>query len=241
MDRVLPDTSTERLGLRIDDYVKWIRLQLGGTVLKLECEEQLPEIVEMAFNELRNYITDIDLMTLPFHPMIDLTGKNVGTVHYIMRGTSNSMGLNQMQDAMYLYINQTNWALQSDYVQRIANAMLIQQNKSMISTDLDFNYDKRKNRLYIYAQAQRPTTVTLAYSRELEKVEDIFEPFWQNILRRLALGLTKEILGRIRSRYRSSSATYELDGDVLLSEAQSELADIRNFLDTNADILFPMD
>lgn len=241
MDRISKESKKTREGLKIDDYVNWIRLQLGGTVVTLECEEQLPEIVEMAFQELRNYITDIDTLTLPFNRVIDLSSYNVATVHYVMRGSNNSTSLQQLQDSMYLYINQSNWALQSDYADRIANAMLIAQNKSMISTDLDFYYDKLYSKLYIHAQQLRPTTITIAYTREYEKVEDIFEPFWQEKLRRLALGLTKEILGRIRSKYTPTNATYQLDGATLLNEAQAELSEIRQWLDSNSDMLFPLD
>lgn len=241
MDREMNNTPSHRTGLKIDDYVKYIRLQLGGTVVKLECDDALPEIVEMAFNEMRNCVTDIDTLTLPYSSCIDVSKYNIGVVHYVMRGTAASMGLSQLQDAMYLYVNQSNWALQSDYAERIANAMLIQQNKSMISTDLDFNYDKRENKLYVFCHQMRPQTITIAYSRELECVEDIYEPFWQDKLRRLALAMTKEVLGRIRSKFTPSNATYQLDGNTLLSEAQSELANIRAFLDANSDILFPMD
>lgn len=241
MDRQINNTPTHRTGLKIDDYVKYIRLQLGGTILKLECDESIPDIVEMAFNELRNYVTDIDTITVPYSSCIDVSKYDMAVVHYIMRGTASSMGLSQLQDAMYLYVNQSNWALQSDYAERIANAMLIQQNKSMISTDLDFDYDKRENKLYVYCHQMRPQTITIAYSRELHSVEDIYEPFWQDKLKKLALAMTKEVLGRIRSKFTPSNATYTLDGNTLLSEAQSELADIREFLDTNSDVLFPMD
>ncbi len=241
MDRNEKSTSTPRKGLKIDDYVRWIRLQLGGTVLKLECDESIPEIVEMAFNELRNAITDIETLTLPFSTVIDLSGYGVANVHYIMRGASNAAGLTQLQDAMYLYINQSNWALQSNYAERVANAMLIQQNKAMLSTDLDFTFDKLHNKLYIHAQQLRPKSITIAYTRELNSVEDIYEPFWQEKLRKLALALTKEVLGRIRSKYTANSSAYQLDGDTLLAEAQSELSDIRTFLDNNSDVLFPLD
>lgn len=241
MDRNIESPSTPRKGLKIDDYVRWIRLQLGGTVLKLECDESIPEIVEMAFNEIRNAITDIETLTLPFSTVIDLSGYNVANVHYIMRGTSNSAGLTQLQDAMYLYINQSNWALQSNYAERVANAMLIQQNKAMLSTDLDFTFDKLNNKLYIHAQQLRPKSITIAYTREFASVEDIYEPFWQEKLRKLALALTKEVLGRIRSKYTANSSSYQLDGNTLLAEAQSELSDIRAFLDANSDVLFPID
>ena len=53
--------------------------------------------------------------------------------------------------------------------------------------------------------------------------------------------MTKEVLGRIRSKYTSNSSTFTLDGPTLLQEAQSELQDIRNYLDSNSDILFAMD
>lgn len=241
MNRSEKTVTTQRTGLKIDDYVKYIKLQLGGTVLKLECEEQIPDIVEMAFNEIRNAITDVDFMSLPYSSTINLAGKDVAMIHYIMRGVSNAAGITQLQDAMYLYVNQSNWSLQSGYVDRVANAMLIQQNKNMISTDLDFVYDKRNNLLYIYAQNPAPSTITLAYSRELHYVEDIYEPFWQDKLRRLSLAMTKEVLGRIRSKYTSNSSTFTLDGPTLLAEAQSELQDIRNYLDSNSDILFAMD
>lgn len=241
MNRNIGNAPAPRTGLEIDDYVKWIRLQLGGTVLKLECDSELPEIVEMAFLEIRNAITDIDILTLPFSTVIDVSQYNIASIHYVMRGTSNSMGLTQLQDAMYLYINQSNWALQSDYADRVANAMLIQQNKNMLSTDLDFMYDKRQGKLYIHTQQLKPRTITIAYTRELKSVKDIYEPFWQEKLRRLALALTKEILGRIRSKYTANTSTYQLDGNTLLSEAQAELSDIRAFLDANSDVLFPMD
>lgn len=241
MDRDIPKSSTPRKGLSIDEYVKWIRLQLGGTVLKLECDESIPEIVEMSFNELKNFITDIDTLTLPFSTVIDLSSYNVASVHYIMRGASNSAGLTQLQDSMYLYINQSNWALQSNYAERVANAMLIQQNKALLSTDLDFQFDKLNNTLYVFCQQLQPRSITIAYTKEFKSVEDIFEPFWQEKLRRLALAHTKEILGRIRSKYTSNTSSYQLDGETLLSEAQAELSDIRQFLDSNSDMLFPMD
>lgn len=241
MDRTIDDKTNQRQGLKIDDYVNWIKLQLGGTVLKLECEDQIPEIVEIAFQELRNAITDVETLTLPFQNVIDVSKYKIANIHYVMRGTANANGLAQLQDSMYLYINQSNWATQKSYTDRVANAMLISQNKSMLSTDLDFMFDKRNNKLYVYAQNMKPGFMTIAYSPEYEKVEDIYEPFWQEKLRRLALALTKEVLGRIRSKYHLNSATYELDGDKLLAEAQSELSDIRNFLDSNSDLLFPMD
>lgn len=51
----------------------------------------------------------------------------------------------------------------------------------------------------------------------------------------------KESLGRARSKYELADAPYTLDGDQLLSEAQSELAEIRQFLNDNNEMFFPID
>ena len=48
--------------------------------------------------------------------------------------------------------------------------------------------------------------------------------------------MCKVVLGRIRSKYKSSSSKFELDGDQLLSEGNSEIQSIRQFLDDNKDI-----
>ena len=58
---------------------------------------------------------------------------------------------------------------------------------------------------------------------------------------RLGMAYVKQTLGRIRSKYRMTAAPYELDGDTLLNEAQSELSEIREFLRSNDNLIFPID
>ena len=79
------------------------------------------------------------------------------------------------------------------------------------------------------------------YTPEYESVEEITEPFWQNLLMRLSLARAKEMLARVRGKYTLNSATYNLDADQLMSEAQAELSEIRQYLNSNADILLPID
>lgn len=221
-----------------DDYLQYILRTLGAPTVKIEVEDQIPEFIEDAFLEVKNYITDVETMTLPYSEVIDLSGKKVANVVGIMRG-HNSTGPGGFQDVMYIYSRQsaTNTYTLTDY----ARALMAGQNKSALSTDLDFHYDKREQKLYLYAQQALPTTITLIYTPDYESVEDIIEPFWQDYIRRLALAMTKQALGRVRSKYDLSSSTYKLDGDRLLSEAESELTSIREFLRGNSDMLFPID
>ena len=61
------------------------------------------------------------------------------------------------------------------------------------------------------------------------------------MLLRLALALSKEALGRIRGKYKLNNALYDLDAEQLLSEGREELAAIREYLQTNSDLVYPID
>ena len=229
-------------GLTLDQYVDYIKLNLGFPIVWLENEKFLPDIVNMAFQELKTYISDTETMTLPYQPVIDLEGKHVNSIAYIMRGHPN-ISVAGLQDMMYIYTSRNrssgynNSFTLSDY----ARGLLVQQNKAALSTDLDFMYDKRNEKLYVYAQQILPNTITLVYTYDYQDVSELYEPHWQNYLKRLALAMTKETLGRIRGKYTLNSATYNLDADQLLSEAQTELAEIRGYLNSNKDLILPMD
>ena len=229
-------------GLTMEQYVKYLKLQLGAPITWLENEEFLPDVVDMAFQELKSYITDVETMTVPYRNVIDLTGKKVASVAYVMRGQPN-ISVSGLQDMMYIYTsrNRTSGVTNSFTLSDYARALLVQQNKNALSTDLDFMYDKKEEKLYVYEQKVESSTLTLAYIPEYESVEDIYEPYWQNLLKRLALAMAKEMLGRIRGKYTLNSATYNLDADQLHSEAQAELTEIRTFLNSNKDLLLPMD
>lgn len=223
----------------MDSYINDIKLMLGAPIVSIEVDEYLPQIVEMAFNELKHYITDVRFMTIPYSTnSIDLKGMGVSNVVYIMRA-KNTTGPGGFQDVMYIYSRQS--ALNTYTLTDYARALLAQQNKNALATDLDFNYDKINERLYVYAQQALPTYITIAYTPEYRNVEDIIEPFWQDLLRRLATAMTKEVLGRVRGKYTLNSATYNLDADKLLAESQQELTEIRQYLNSNSDILLPID
>lgn len=228
-----------RVGLARDDYIKYILLQLGSSVLEIEASEDVGNVVDIAFTELKGYITDAETITIPYSNVIDVSDLNVNNIIYIMRDR-NATSPGGLQDIMYIYSRLGSLGSKytmSDY----ARSMLVQANKSAISTDLDFNFDKRNDKLYVYAQQPYPNNITLVYTREYTNVSEIIEPYWQNLLKRLSLALMKEVLGRIRGKYTLNSATYSLDADKLLAEAQAELTEIRTYLNNNSDMLLPID
>ena len=93
-------------GLSMTDYVNYVKLQLGSPIVIVEVEEMIPEIIRMSFNELRNYITDVETMTIPYQNKISLEGKGISNIIYVMRG-KNTAGPAGFQDIMYIYSRQS--------------------------------------------------------------------------------------------------------------------------------------
>lgn len=223
-------------------YTDYVMKNLGNQILKIELsEEQVEEVVDMALGELTHYMNDTKSITVPYASVID-TSKwplKVSVVNYVMRGQSaiNYLPMDQLSTA-YIYgvTSGTNISLDS-----IASVMMAQQNINALSTDLDFRFEKDEQKLYVTCNAVKPTSITVDYMPEYSNVDDIKEPYWQNYLKRFSLAMTKVILGRIRSKYSLNSSQYTLDGDTMLSEGNSELAEIRTTLQNNTDSLFIID
>lgn len=223
-----------------EQYVNDVLFQLGYPIVEIEIKDYIPKIVDMAFREIKHYISDTKTETIAYSEKMHLDHEKypIDSIVYVMRAQSQ-MTTADLQDIMYLMTASS--SLQTSTLTNYSVALLTQQCKNTIATDLDFHWDKENRDLYVYANYPKPVRITIVYIPEYEVIEDIKEPFWENLLKRLALALSKQMLGRIRSKYKSNSATYELDGDTLLSEAQSELAEIRQFLDENNDLLLPID
>lgn len=231
-DLVKPRTYP-RMGKRMKKIVTYIESQLGTQVLELELRpEDIRLIVDQAFEELVHYMTDTYTVTVPYANCIDLKKYNVDSVESVLRAQDSILtGIPFAMPAMDLY-NITGMYNIDQYT----NAMLIKRNLNTLATDMAFHWDKPNRKLYVYANPNQPALVTINFKPEYYSVEDIREQHWDTQLRKLALGMTKIILGRIRSKYTSNSAKFQLDGPTLLSEGNSEVQAVRQYLDDNKDI-----
>lgn len=232
----------------LDKYAEDILMLLGSSVVNVELDkDRIRSLVQYAFEEVRPYITDTETLTIPFQTKIHIENYedpinhrkiNIGNVVYIMRSSSPNMTFDY-QDILYLMNRRNQMTTVSS--QDFARALTINQIKNTISTDLDFYWDAKFNDLYINANYPIPVNVTIVYTPKYSNIEDIESEFWQDKIRRLALAYTKQVLGRIRNKYRLTGAQYELDGDQLLNEAAQEISEIRSYLDENSDMLLPID
>lgn len=230
--------------MTLAEYVDEIIFTLGGTVLNLEIEKDIPRCVNKAFREVKQYVTTPAYMTVPFGGMnngigctIDLKDKNVYSVVNVMRpDTYNSLSMNTLDvfGLNSIYNAVTN-------AQAYGNRMLLLQQLNTISTDLDFVWDAHRKQLSVTMSPPFVNAITIQYIPDYKDVEEITEVFWQDIILKLATAYAKQVLGRIRSKYTLNSSQYNLDGETLLNEANTEIQEIQTFLRTNVDLVFPID
>ena len=222
-----------RMGKKLKKIVLYIESQLGGQVLELELKpEDIKLIVEQAFEEIVHYMTDTYTVTVPYAQCIDLSKYNIDNVESVMRGSDSILsGIPYMIPAMQ-YSTITGMYDISTYT----NALQVKRNLNTLATDMDFVWDKPNRKLSLTANPNIPSVVTINFKPEYLSVEDIRESHWETQLRKLALGMTKIILGRIRSKYTSNSAKFQLDGNTLLAEGNAEVQAVRQFLDENKDV-----
>lgn len=227
-----------------EEYIDDIKSSLGSPVVEIELDDSvIGKLVDKAFREVKRYITETRFVTIPYSTLgIDVSKYNINTVVQIFR-TANPAGHNNLTDIFSFGVTGQSGStssaniLMTDYLYRTQMSQL----KSTITTDLDFTYDKEDKKLYINTYYPRPTKVTLVYIPEFKDVSEIQEQYWVNFILRLSLALTKESLGRVRSKYELSSSLYKLDGNQLIAEGIAERDAVRQELDENSDIAYPID
>lgn len=230
--------------MTLAEYVEEINFSLGGSVLDIEIEKDLDKCVNRAFREVKRYITTPAYMTVPFGvstngvgATIDLSDKNVYSVVNVMRPNSyNSLSMNTLD---VFGLNQTYSAVTD--VNSYINRMLRLQELNTISTDLDFIWDAHNKKLSVTMNPPFTNAITIQYIPDYKDVEEITEIFWVDIILKLATAYAKQVIGRIRGKYTLNSSQYSLDGEQLLSEANTEIQEIQTYLRSNVDLVFPID
>ncbi len=229
-----PPREYPRMKKRTKAIVKYIERQLGGQVLDLELTpNDIKDIIDDSFMEVKHYIEDIYTVTVPFSDCIDLSKYNVHSVESVMRAQDSlTTGQPFPIPAMTLVSNITGSYNLDGYV----NALLTKRNLNIISTDMEFHWDGPNKKLYVVANPSKPSQVTIKFKPEYYSVEDIHEDYWDTQIRKLALGQCKIAIGRIRSKYTSNSAKFQLDGNTLLQEGTQEVQEVRQRLDANRNL-----
>lgn len=234
--------------MTLAEYTDEIMFSLGGlgdNSVEIEIGESgIVRCINRAFREVKQYVTTPAYMTLPFGARangigctINLKDKNVYSVINVMRPDSyNSLSMNTLD---VFGLNLTYSAITN--MEAYADRMLRLQQLNTISTDLDFIWDAHTKELSVTMNPPFTNAITIQYIPDYKDVEEITEVFWMDIILRLATAYAKQAIGRIRSKYTLNSSAYSLDGETMLQEANTEIQELRTFLTTNDDLVFPID
>lgn len=241
----------------LQDVRDEIKLKLTGDLLEFELEDEtIDKVIASAIRELQRYITTTRLITIPFKQCIDLSnpddtnGEELNINYVVMIYRTDELGGNTTSSSSYDPMQVAQWQMLSgmgnlkyfqDAVYNYSAWTTLQQIRNTTSTDLAFKFDKVTKKLYINTSTGTPDYITIEYIPVIKDVEEIQSEYWEDILVRLSLALTKVTIGRIRSRYTQSNALWQGDGETILQEGQEELKELREALVNNAELYFPID
>lgn len=236
----------------INSYVEEVKTKLTGDLLDLEIEDStIMKLINSAFREVQRYIDTTVLATIPYQPCIDLTDKKVSSVSRVYRARGYLMDNSGNTDGTYpadpMYVTQ--WQMMSgngmynmnDWVYNYAAWNTALQIRNSVSTDLLFRFDKHTNKLYINVGYDKPELITIEYVPRYNDVSEIVSDYWIDIIIQMSLALAKVTLGRIRSRYTQTNALWTMDGDIMLNEGNAELQALREKLQANTQLVYPID
>ena len=238
--------------MTIVDIIEEIKLELTGGVLELEIEDVTIEmVIKKALRELQRYWDETSFLTIPYEQCIDLEKYQLDSCSivkvYRTTGMGNSTDASNAltMDPLYaqqfmMFSNAGNMYNIQDYVMNYAAWNTLNQTRNTMSTDMAFREDKHNKKLYVN-DITAPKAITIEFIPKLDSVESIQSDYWQDILVKMCVGLTKITLGRIRTRFSQSNALWAQDGEKLLEEGNTELKDLREILRTNANLVYPID
>jgi hypothetical protein len=238
--------------MELQAYRDELTLRLTGLVLESELSDTaLDGCINSAFRQIQRYIDSTKIVTIPYKPCIDLSDYKVSAVARIYRAEGYMLNDNGIEggsigDPMYL----ASWQMMSGtgggfaqlntWSQNYAAYNTALQIRNTMSTDLAFRYDKDSNKLYINCPFDNPDQVTVEYIPRFDNVNQITSDFWIDMLMKLSLAICKQVIGRIRKKYRQTNSLLELDVDIL-QEGIEEEKSITEALSTASQLVYPID
>lgn len=239
--------------MKMSAYVDEIKLALTGGVLELEVDDAtLQKIVNSALREVQRYICSTKLITIPYKKCIDLTPYKVNAVTKVMRaqGTgitgdvegNNNISSDPVQLSMYQFTNGLgNMYNFNNYLSNFSSWSTVQQLENTFSTDLAYYFEDAEKKLYINTTMDIGSNITIEYVPRYDSVEEVTSDFWIDVIMRVSKALAKIYVGRIRSRFTQSNALWTQDGETLLNEGNTELTELRTYLQDNTQLIYCYD
>lgn len=226
--------------MKMEEIVDQVSFMLGLPANDNVEGIQIERAVLIAFRELKRYMKTPVEKTVPFSTRIDLAKVGIVTknVLYVQASVPrigltmssiDSANVFQVAAAVNTYSAIGNTSNLN--IDPIMTEMAMAQVRNTLGTDFQWKYDPDNNVVYCAHRDPRPSTVTIRYVPDYQDVSEIKSQAWIDYLLRLSEANAKKALGRSRSKYTISGSNVQLDGEVLLTEANAELEAIRQELE----------
>ena len=232
--------------MTMEEIVDQVSFMLGLPANENVENLQVEKAVLIAFRELKRYIKTPVEKTVPFSTRLDLVKLGIKTkVVLNVQAAYPRIGLTlssidsgnvfQVAASVNLYSSIGNTT--SINIDPIMSEVAMAQVRNAISTDFQWDYDLDNQIIYLTHREPRPAAVTIRYVPDYQDVSEIQSNTWIDYLIRMSEANMKKALGRTRSKYKINGSNVELDGDVLLQEANTELEAIRQELEAKKNKL----
>lgn len=238
--------------MKMESYLDEIKMELTGGVLDLELDDtQLQKIVNSSLREIQRYICSTKIITIPYQKCIDLSDYKVNAVVRIYRANSDGISNNDsttsyaeadpMQVSLWQFTNTMgNMYNFNNYANRIISYSTMQQIQNTLSTDLEFYYQDDEKKLYINTTVAIGSNITIEYVPRYDNVDEVKSDFWIDVIMRMSKATAKIVIGRMRKKFTQTNALWQLDTDIL-TEGQTEIAELRAYLQKNTQLIYPKD
>lgn len=217
--------------MNIGEAIDYVKLLLGGRHINLEIEDtDIEVILNSAVAKLTSFV---DLTDIKEVPALDVQEFEATDVIRVYNNRNVTLGTDLEIDLFSTYL----FANRDVFSTSIKDSIIYRGYSSMANDSILRSFKYIGNKLYLYNYTG---LVTVEYIPKNISFETLGTKY-QDWVIRYSKVLCKEVLGRIRSKYKSSSSPFELDGDTLLNELENEkqqlLEEISNeglyFIDTD--------
>lgn len=232
--------------MTMDEIVDQVSFELGLPANENVENLQIEKAVLIAFRELKRYMKTPVEKTVPFATRIKLADVGIFTNKVLnVQASVPRIGLtmssidsgNVFQIAAAVNVYSAIGNTSSINIDPIMTEMAMAQVRNSLSTDFQWDYDSSNDVVYCTHKDPRPASVTIRYVPDFQDVSEIKNITWQDYLVRLSEAHMKKALGRSRSKYKISGSNVELDGEILLDEANKELETLREELNNKKNKL----
>lgn len=226
--------------MTMDEVVDQVSFLLGLPANENVENIQIEKAVMIAFKELKRYIKTPVEKTIPFQTRMVLKENEIFTKKVLdvipayprigLTMSSIDSG-NVFQVAASVNVYSAIGNTTAINIDPIMSEAAMAQVRNTLSTDFQWNCDYSNDVIYCSHRDPRPVAVTVRYVPDYQDVSELNNNTWENYLIRLSEAYMKLSLGRTRSKYKIAGSNVELDGDVLLNEANAALESIRQELE----------